>query len=151
MVTEINALLKGKTEHFVEKIKKIADEAGTVISDYEPISLDIVPFEEYISQNVKDFAKATPVDVYIEAVKDRYIESIRNFAKKCKQNIDKWAIIRLSRKDIELEKFIEKDIPILFKFIEDEKDNMEPDVKNQIETLQQKLFSFSGLSKIDLA
>jgi len=151
LVIEIDALLEGKTGSFVEKIKEIANETETIVKDYEPIRLNIVPFEEYISQNVSDFVKAAPVDMYINAVKDIYIESIRNFAKMCKQNIDKWAIIRFSRKDIELEKFIEKDIPVLFKIIEDEKDNMKPDVKSQIEALQQELFSLSGFSKIDLA
>jgi hypothetical protein len=151
LVSEINTLLKGKADSFVEKIKGIADEAKITGGDYKPMSLGIPPFEQYTSQNAQNLTENSPIDMYLDAVQEEYAKSLRKFAKKVKQNIDKWAIIRFAGKDKELEQFIEKDIPTLFKIIEAEKDGMESGTKSEIEAKQEELFKLSGLSKIDLA
>jgi hypothetical protein len=151
LVSESNTLLKGKVDSLVERIKGIADEARITGEDYKPMSLGIPPFEQYISQNAKNLAENSPIDMYLGVVQEEYTRSLREFAKKVKRNIDKWAIIRFAGKDKELEQFIEKDIPTLFKIIEAAKDDMESGAKSEIEAKLEELFNLSGLSGIDLA
>jgi len=150
LVIEVNALLGGKADFLVEKIKKITDEAKMSIEDYDPASFDMIPFADYISQNARDFVKISPVDMYLKAVKDMYAESLHEFAKRVNQNISKWRDVWSKRDDIEFEKIVKNDIPILFKIIEAEKDVMKDDIKIRIEEKWQELFRLSGLSEIDL-
>jgi hypothetical protein len=144
-VLEINSLIDGKALPFLNKIKDMLEAIQISTEEHKTKNYEVPTFSNFISQEPKPTYGSSTVANYLNVISNIYNESIREFGKSIRQNMDKWAIARFKHIDRDLNSFIDDDIPKLIKIVEIEKEKIDPGKKGFLNAKERELISVSEI------